>query len=278
MSGRIGCCCPTDLHSADAPKLAKRWEIVQPRTQSQRAPTGQGHTMKSVSSMAVRCLMRRRDEGEPLPDKTDQEIASAINRALFQQKSPAHIRIMNAKRIPKGANKSITYQKTTAAITLAYHKVIINAARMVKMGVIDVEENESWEKLKVHAVPLVRYMGKGTEGLRTVGDEIHAQNKGVVIRGQLRRLANPDSIREMRQRKEMTVLSVVFAVNGDKLAWRLVKEGIKAERVWYRVKRCTNVCLGSTRGHCSGLVHIESKCSGKPTCGCCSGPHCTSSY
>jgi len=32
--------------------------------------------------------------------------------------------------------------------------------------VMDVEENESWERPKIHAVPLIRYMGKRTQGLQ----------------------------------------------------------------------------------------------------------------
>jgi len=67
------------------------------------------------------------------------------------------------------------------AIALADCNIIINTACMVEMGVIDIEENESWEMLKVHAVPLIRYMGIGTEGLQMMEDEIHAENKGVLI-------------------------------------------------------------------------------------------------
>jgi hypothetical protein len=39
-----------------------------------------------------------RDESVPLTNKMDLDVTSVINRALFHQKAPAHIRIMNAKR------------------------------------------------------------------------------------------------------------------------------------------------------------------------------------
>jgi hypothetical protein len=103
----------------------------------------------------------------------DQEIASVINLALCHQKALAHIQIMNAKRNPKGAITAITPQNATAAMALTYLKVIINAARTFHKGVINVEQNESWERLKVHAVPLVRSMGQGPEGLQKMRDEIH---------------------------------------------------------------------------------------------------------
>jgi hypothetical protein len=183
--------------------------------------------------MAERRLILRRDEGVPLPNKMDQEVASAFNRALFHQKAPAHIRIMNAKSHAKGPITAITHENATAVMALTYGDVIINAAHTVDKGVIDVEENESWERLKVHAVPLVRYMAKGTEGMQTMRDEIHAENEGVVIPVQVRWLANPHSIRDRRQRGEISASSVVFVVKGDKVARRLIKDDIKAAGVWY---------------------------------------------
>jgi hypothetical protein len=92
----------------------------------------------------------------------DQETALAINRALFHQKAPFQIRIMNAKRNAIGAIAAITPHLAMAANALTYRAVIINTGRTVDKGVIDVEENKSSERLKVHAVPLVRYMSKGT--------------------------------------------------------------------------------------------------------------------
>jgi hypothetical protein len=68
-----------------------------------------------------------------------------------------------------------------AAIALAYHNESINIAHMVDKGVIDVEEKQFLERLIVHPVPLVRYIGKGREGLRQMRDEIHAEDERVVI-------------------------------------------------------------------------------------------------
>jgi len=179
---------------------ARRWGTFQHRTQSQRAPAGPGPTPTSGSSMAERRLILWRDEGVPLPNKMDQEIASAIHRALFHQTTPAHIQIMNKTRNAKGAKTAVTHEKTPAAMALAYRELIINSARTVDRGVIDGEANECWERLNVHAVPLVRYMGKGTEGLQNMRYNIHAEIKGVVIPVPVQRLANVHSIRGRRQR------------------------------------------------------------------------------
>ena len=104
----------------------------------------------------------------PLPNKTDREIASAINRALFHQQAPAHITIMNTNTNAKGAITAGMHQNPTAEMALQYRDIIIRAAKTVDRGVVDVKEYETWDRIKIHAVPLVRYIGKGTEGLPTM--------------------------------------------------------------------------------------------------------------
>jgi hypothetical protein len=91
----------------------------------------------------------------------DQEIASVINRALFHQKAQAHMRIMNAKWNCKGAITASTHPNATAGMALQYHIIIITALRTVEKGVMDFEENKSWERLKIHTVPLIQDMGNG---------------------------------------------------------------------------------------------------------------------
>jgi hypothetical protein len=50
----------------------------------------------------------------------DEEIASAVNRALFQQQAPAHVRIMNARRNARGTIPAITHQNAMAEMALLY--------------------------------------------------------------------------------------------------------------------------------------------------------------
>jgi hypothetical protein len=141
----------------------------------------------------------------PLPNTMDQEIVSAINRALFHQQAPAHIRIMNARRNAKCVITAITHQNATAEMTMEYRDIIITAARTVDRGVVDVEENETWQRLKIHAVPLVRYMGKGTEGQQKMREEFEAENEGIAIPTDVRWLANPCTIRERKRNGEIPV-------------------------------------------------------------------------
>jgi len=228
--------------------------------------------------MSERRLIQSRDEVELLPNIMDQGIASAINRAQFHQKAPAHIRIMNTTRNGRDTIMAITHQNATAAMALIYRDVMITATRTVDKGVIDVEESQSWERLKIHAVALVRYMGKGTEGLQKMQNEIHAGNEGVTVLVQVRWVASLNNIHERWQRGVISASSVVFVVKGSKVARGLVKEGINAEGVLYRVAPFRNPGQDSRWEHCCRLGHIQTKSSGKPACCYSSGPHRTSDH
>jgi len=52
--------------------------------------------------------------------------------------------------------------------------------------------------LKIHTVPLVRYMGKGTDGLQKMGEEFEAENEGIAIPTYVRCLENLRTIRDTR--------------------------------------------------------------------------------
>jgi hypothetical protein len=192
------------------------------------------------SSLANRRIILRRDEKVRLPNKMYQEIASAIKRALFHLQAPAQIRIMNARSNAKGAITAITHQNATAEMAMQYRDIIFTAARTVNKGVVHVEENETWERLKIHAVPLVWYMGRSTERLRKMREEFEAENEGVAIPVDVRWLANPRTIRERMQNGEIAASSVVFVVKGNKVAQGLVKMSFKAAGVGNRVETYTN--------------------------------------
>jgi len=167
--------------------------------------------------MPDRRLILMRAESVPLPNRMDQEIASAINRAHFDQQAPAHIRIMKARRNAKGVIMAITHQNTTAVMVMRYREIIITAARTVDKLLVDVKENATWDLRKIHAVPLVRYMEGVKEGLQKKREEFNAENEGIAIPNQVRWLENPHTIWEMRQNGEIAASSVVFVVIGCRL-------------------------------------------------------------
>jgi small ligand-binding sensory domain FIST len=86
-----------------------------------------------------------------------------------------------------------------AEIALQYPDIIIRAAMTVDNSVGDIEENMHCERQKIQFILLMRYMGKGTEGLQEILDEFEAQNDGTAIPTQVRLLSYPCTIRERRQ-------------------------------------------------------------------------------
>jgi hypothetical protein len=76
--------------TTSVPTPARQWETVPPRNQMKPASPAPSPT--TGSSLADTSIILRRDEKVPLPNKMDQEIASAINRALCHKQTPAHIR------------------------------------------------------------------------------------------------------------------------------------------------------------------------------------------
>jgi hypothetical protein len=63
---------------------------------------------------------------------------------------------MNARRNAKGAITAMMNQNATAEMAMQYCDIIITAARTVNRGVMDVEENKTWERLAIDAIPLVQ--------------------------------------------------------------------------------------------------------------------------
>jgi hypothetical protein len=94
--------------------------------------------------------------------------------------------------------------------------------RTVDGRVVDVEQNETLERLGIHAVPLVQYMTKGTEGLQTLREEFEAENKGIAIHSQVRWLANPRIIRESGENRAIARSLEGFVIMRNKVARSLI--------------------------------------------------------
>jgi len=107
-------------------------------------------------------------------------------------------------------------------------------------------------------------------------EEFEAENDGIVIPTQVWLLADPRTIRERRQNRDIAASSVVFVVKGRKEAQSMVKNGNKAAGVWYQVELYMNTGPESRCELRCGWGQIENKCGRKPKCGYCSGQHGTS--
>jgi len=109
-------------------------------------------------------------------------------------------------------------------------------------------------------------------------EEFEAGNEGIGIPTQVTWLAKPRTIRKRRQNGEIAESLVVFVVKGSRVAQSLVKKGIKALGLWYRVEMYKNTGPDSRCELRCWWGHIENKCGSKPKCAYCSGDHRTSDH
>jgi hypothetical protein len=172
---------------------------------------------------------------------------------------------MKTRRNAKATITAMTQQNASAEMALLYRDMIIKAARSVDMGIIDVEGNESWERLNIPTVPAVRYLGNSNEGLPKMREDIQSEIEGVAIADQVRWLLNSRIIRDREQREDINASSVVFIVRGKKVAQRLVNNGVIAAAARDKVEPDTTAGPDSLGELCCGWGHIESKCSHQQT-------------
>jgi hypothetical protein len=157
---------------------------------------------------------------------TGEDYQSEINRALLKAGAPHWIHIQEVKRNDKGTITGMTTDMCTVDNLRKYEAVVIKAARIVDRGIISFKENEVWQRLKLHGLPLNRYVGRGTNGLEKLQQEIQAENAGVTIPMAARWLGRVPQLKERWTSRIIIASSVVFAVRGEDTALKLLGEGV----------------------------------------------------
>jgi len=185
------------------------------------------------NSMEKRRVTFRRDNGLPLSQKKDLDISSEVNRALFEAKVPHFVCIQGVTKNTRGCLSTITTSGSTAEMLIRYREIVIKAARKVDAGIVDIETNELWERVKMHGVNFDRYLGKKTGGgLEKLRLELQAENEGVVLPLAISWIGGPKDVQKMKSEGKKAS-SVVFAVKGSKMAERVLKGGLRAAGVKY---------------------------------------------
>jgi hypothetical protein len=220
-----------------------------------------------------------RDGCTPHPLGNEMDIPSEVNRALRRAGVPDHIRLVKLRRNDNGVLTGLVGDRTNATQFLLYRETILRAARKADSGVIAVESNETWTRLKIHGVPLHRYMKNDpAEGLRLLREEIEAENPGVTI-PLASWLAAPRSIKARWDRGEISKSLVVFAVKERPAADRLRMKGIRAAGIYSAVERYVPEGPDTICARCCAWGHIEEKCEqSTPQCMWCAGNHRSSDH
>jgi len=232
------------------------------------------------NSMENRRVIFKRDNGLPLSQKKDLDISSEVNRALFEAKVPHFVRIQGVTKNTRGCLSTITTPAATAEMLIRYREIVIKAARKMDAGIVDIETNELWEKVKMHGVNFDRYMGKKTGGgLEKLRQELQAENEGVVLPLAINCIGRPKDVQKKKAEGKKASL-VVFAVKGRKMAKKVLKGGLRVAGVKYDVEKFINAGPDSFCGVCSRWGHVDSKCGSlkMPACMLCAGRHLTKDH
>jgi len=209
--------------------------------------------------MEKRRVTFKRDHGLPLSQKKDLDISSKVNRALFEAKVPYFIRIQGVTKNTQRCLSTITTPGATAEMLIRYREIVIEAARNVDAGIVDIETNELWERVKMHGVNFDRYLGKKTGGgLEKLRQELQAENEGVVLPLAINWIGGPKDVQK-KQGEGKNTSSVVFAVKGSKMAENVSKGGLRVAGVKYDVERFMNAGLDYFCGVCSRWGYVDSK-------------------
>jgi len=232
------------------------------------------------NSMEKRRVTFKRDNGLPVSQKKDLDISSEVNRALFEAKVPHFVRIQGVTKNTRGCLSTITTPAATAEMLIRYREIVIKAARKVDAGIVDIETNELWERVKMHGVNFDRYLGKKTGGgLEKLRQELQAENEGVVLPLAINWIGGPKDVQK-KNAEGKKASSVVFAVKGSKMAERVLKGGLRAAGVKYDVEKFVNAGPDSFCGVCSRWGHVDGKCGSlkMPACMLCAGRHLTKDH
>ena len=92
--------------------------------------------------------------------------------------------------------------------------------------IVDITANETWCWVKIHGVPLNRYLGRGTHGLDKLREELESENEGLEIPMAMRWLGRVPDIKERGASGAIRGSSVTFVVRGQPMADRIIKNGI----------------------------------------------------
>jgi hypothetical protein len=219
-----------------------------------------------------------RDGVTPHPGGNIGAILSEINRALRRAGVPEHIKLWALQRNAKGMLTALTRKDSNARQFLHFKDIILIAARKADPGIISVQSNETWAKLKIHGVPLNLY-DMDARGLQTLREDIEAENPGVVIPIPPRWVGSQRRIRERHAQGEIRGATVMFAIQDKRVAERLLTTGLRAAGRSYRVERYTIEGPDSLCAKCNAWGHIAEKCDSEVyRCMYCARNHPTSQH
>lgn len=220
------------------------------------------------SPKEARRILFRREGGKDAPRSEREDIILAINRAVAKEHFPAFIRVVDAGYTNTGAVTILLEKGTLGSMLLPdYKDLLVTAARQADPAVISAELPEQWYRVKVHGVPIRRYL---TCGLALAREEIELGTEH-----QLKR--NPTWLRSSKElhNSNQKGSTIVITVGSLEEARKLLINGIRFGGSRYRTEQYWETGVDTVCPRCCQLGHRSFKACGDrpPCCFICAGPH-----
>ena len=252
------------------------WQEVLPKQKSRAAKAGPQEAPRGPKDLkpakeknreARRLLFRR--VGGPIAPRADrEEIILALNRVLARKGLPIFVRVVDAGYTETGAISVLLEKGALGTMVIPYYRDALMAAICpADPAVVSVELPEQWYRVKVHGVPLRRYL---TFGLGLAREEIELGTNYRLKRDPTW-LRDPRELREGGKKGSTIVVTVgsleearTMLING----LRFGGHRFQTEHFWQLGADC--VCP-----RCCGIGHTSYRACGNrpPCCYICAGNH-----
>jgi hypothetical protein len=107
-----------------------------------------------------RRVIFKRNNALPMSQKNDIEIVLAVNRGLYAAGAPHHIRMGTITTNVRGTITALATPEASVVILGVWREAVVKSARRINQGIIDLEKNETWEKVKMHWISFDQYAVK----------------------------------------------------------------------------------------------------------------------
>ena len=162
---------------------------------------------------------------EAQPKKSEEDIMLALNEALQKAGESASIRFNRVSYSQSGAISALFTEKGNAIELLKTRtNVLIRAAKAVDAAVIGVEALEHWQRLKVHGMPLSRYLGE--EKMELLRREVESST-GIKLKTTPRWLIHESRLRERQESANNRGSAIVITVANHSEASHLCARGLR---------------------------------------------------
>ena len=197
----------------------------------------------------------------------------ALNEALQKAGEETYIRFSRVQYAPSGAVSALLTEKGDAGQLIPQRSnLLIRAVKSVDPAVVGVEVLEHWQRLKVHGMPLERYLGEGK--MELLKREVESAT-GIQLKAPPRWLINESRLKEQQEFNNKRGSAMVITVSGESEAKKLCASGLRFGRVVKVVEKYWESGPSSVCMTCCGIGHERmGKCGDRVSkCVICAGPH-----